>query len=172
MQRLARLLDTRVSVSSELDRGSVFRFSLPATAAPALMPDRADPPKLAPDQCVLVVDDDDQILEAMSLLLQSWGVAVLTAHSLAEAGERLDSAPMKPTLVLLDHHLNAGTSPQAHVDQLRSWLPDGVPLVIITGDTSTDAMRELAALAVRVWHKPVDPELLRGLLKPRQSGTD
>lgn len=167
VQRLSRLLGTEVTVQSELGRGSVFRFLLPACAAPALLPDDARIPSLAPGQCVLVVDDDEQILVAMGLLLESWGVRPLIARSLAEARLELARSAATPSLVLLDHHLSQGASPQFNVGQLRSWMAPGVPIVIITGDTSSEAMRQVTALDVQVWHKPVDPALLRGLLRHR-----
>lgn len=167
VQRLARLLGTEVTVRSRLGHGSVFRLLLPACAAPAPRPDDARVPSLAPGQCVLVVDDDEQILVAMGLLLESWGVQPLVARSLAEAQRVLARSTVTPSLVLLDHHLGQGPSPQVHIGQVRSWLAPGVPIVIITGDTSSEAMRQVASLDVQVWHKPVDPGLLRGLLRHR-----
>ncbi len=172
VQRLAGLLGTEVTVRSRLGQGSVFRFDLPGCVPPALLPDLPDRPLLAAGQCVLVIDDDEQILVAMSLLLDSWGVAALTARTLAEARTRMAEASVRPSLALLDHHLSHGASPQDNVGRLRSWLAPGVPIVIVTGDTSSQAMRQVAALDVQVWHKPVDPVLLRGLLQPAGPAAD
>lgn len=167
VQRLADLLGTEVMVRSQLGRGSVFRFQLPVCNAPAPAPEAVRPPQLAAGQCVLVVDDDEQILVAMGLLLESWGVRPLIARSLNEARIELVRSACAPSLVLLDHHLGQGASPQAQVEQLRSWLAPGVPIAIITGDTSSDTMQQVASLDVQVWHKPVEPALLRGQLRHR-----
>lgn len=167
VQRLADLLGTEVMVRSQLGRGSVFRFQLPVCNAPAPAPEAVRPPQLAAGQCVLVVDDDEQILVAMGLLLESWGVRPLIARSLNEARIELVRSACTPSLVLLDHHLGQGASPQAQVEQLRSWLAPGVPIAIITGDTSSDTMQQVASLDVQVWHKPVEPALLRGQLRHR-----
>ncbi|MBS4038787.1 MAG: hypothetical protein KGZ46_11595, partial [Hydrogenophaga sp.] len=85
---------------------------------------------------------------------------------------RMAEASVRPSLALLDHHLSHGASPQDNVGRLRSWLAPGVPIVIVTGDTSSQAMRQVAALDVQVWHKPVDPVLLRGLLQPAGPAAD
>ncbi|MHB1845176.1 MAG: response regulator [Deltaproteobacteria bacterium] len=50
---------------------------------------------------VLVVDDDQDILEATELLLQSEGYRVLTARDGREALERLAQGP-RPAVILLD----------------------------------------------------------------------
>lgn len=165
VQRLARLLGTEVQVRSELGCGSVFQFRLPACPPPVWLPDQPGQPALAPGQCVLVIDDDEQILAAMSLLLESWGVAAISARTLEEAGRQLGQVAIAPRVVLLDHHIGRGEPPGTNVLRLRNWLPPQARIVIITGDTSSRAMREVAELDVQVWHKPVDPMLLRNLLQ-------
>lgn len=172
VQRLAGLLGTEVQVQSRLGCGSTFRFRLPACPPPAWLPDHPGRPALAPGQSVLVIDDDEQILAAMSLLLESWGVVALAARTLDEAGRELAQAPIPPRVVVLDHHLGQGDPPGANVHRLRNWLAPQAIIVIITGDTSSQAMREVAGLGVQVWHKPVDPVLLRNLLRHEAPGPD
>ncbi len=172
VQRLAWLLGTEVQARSELGCGSVFSFRLPACPPPALLPDQPGQPALATGQSVLVIDDDEQILAAMSLLLDSWGVSTIAARTLNEACQQLARAATRPMVVVLDHQLDQSGSSQANIRQLRDWLAPDAHIVIITGDASSQTMQQVAALGVQVWHKPVDPMLLRHLLQQEGPASD
>ncbi|HTU61892.1 MAG TPA: HAMP domain-containing sensor histidine kinase, partial [Polyangiales bacterium] len=85
VERLARLLNARVTLRSQKGRGSLFAFDL-ERAAPVEVPavPAARPVGSARDLAgtlVVVVDDEELILDAAQTLLQQWNCAVIAATS-------------------------------------------------------------------------------------------
>lgn len=58
-------------------------------------------------------------------------------------------------------------NPRASACALTAAQARSSAIAIITGDTSSDTMQQVASLDVQVWHKPVEPALLRGQLRHR-----
>ena len=111
--RLARLLNHDLTLSSQPGHGSVFGVRVPRVAQ-ARRAERLRAPAAAADPGglrqlrVLVVDNDPSILDAMQALLEQWGVIVLKAESSAEALRLVASAPIDT--VLADFHLADGSN--------------------------------------------------------------
>ena len=61
-----------------------------------------------PRRSVLVVDDDPLVLQALELLLQSWGLRVQAARSCKYAEELLETMDRPPDIVLADYTLAHG----------------------------------------------------------------
>ncbi len=85
---------------------------------------------------VLIVDDDADVLHALSTRLRSQGYLVTAAFDGAHAAARFRSE--RPDLLLLDVHLSAGTG-LSLCDQLRRE-PGGapVPVIAMTADPSQE----------------------------------
>src|SRR5258708_22949609 len=86
----------RISVSSELGKGTTFRMFLPrASAGEATGIKFVSAPTLAPGrETILVVDDDVAVRKVVTLQLAALGYATIEAGSAAEGLEIL--APDKP----------------------------------------------------------------------------
>lgn len=162
-RRLAAMLGGRLSVASRLGRGSCFTLTLPFTAPLAPPPAAENPPEESADAdsvLVLVVEDDAVIRMALGLMLREWGYRVLDAGSVREALELVDGGAL-PALVLADYRLPGGETGLALLDRVRERLGSGLPAVLLTGDTSSDRLREAASADCALLHKPVDPAALR-----------
>ena len=89
VERIGRILDHPVTLTSEPGRGSVFRVevpvvaALPATELPIEAPRAAAMPLAG--LRVLAVDNEPAILEGMRTLLSAWGCEVLAAPDLQGA---------------------------------------------------------------------------------------
>lgn len=168
VKRIAELLGHEIDVTSRLGHGSRFGVTL-ASAGDA--PASLEAPDLAPldcdlhGSCVLVLDDDRNILEAMQSLLQRWGVSTLGAVSTAEALACLSDPAHKPQLLLVDYRLQGGATGIEAIDRLQSALGTAVPAVLLTGDTAPDRLRQAQASGIPLLHKPVQPAKLRSLLR-------
>ncbi|MDH3712675.1 MAG: ATP-binding protein [Gammaproteobacteria bacterium] len=169
VKRIADLLGHDIHVHSLVGRGSRFRVTL-KRAQPASQSAREEP-DTAPDRddlhgfCVLVLDDDKYILDAMQSLLRSWGVVVLGAASISAAADLLESSTHRPQLLLVDYRLqDRGTGIQA-IHGLQHLLEENVPAVLLTGDTAPDRLRQAQASGIPLLYKPVRPAELRSLLR-------
>mgnify|MGYP002624345132 FL=1 len=116
---------------------------------------------------ILVVDDDEADLLALTTLLEGSGYAVAQARSGRQAvAIFLEYAP---ELVLTDMAMSDGDG----IDLMR-WLgrirPD-VPIVAVTGMGEETVRRALEAGASSVVAKPVDREVMLGAVRGALTGS-
>lgn len=161
VKRSADLLGSPLRVRSRPGRGSVFAIELPLARAGASQ-DACGPAGTArhrPGRRVLVVDNDEQILAAMSYLLRGWGHEPLLAGTLEEVLTHLDAGAV-PELALIDLHLANNEHGLQVAECLRERLGSRIRLAVVTGDTGPEALASICAAGVTGLHKPVDPERL------------
>ncbi|CDN89130.1 hybrid sensor histidine kinase/response regulator [Hydrogenophaga intermedia] len=161
VKRSADLLGSPLRVRSRPGRGSVFAIELPL-AHPGASQDACGPAGTArhrPGRRVLVVDNDEQILAAMSYLLRGWGHEPLLAGTLDEVLTHLDAGAV-PELALIDLHLASNEHGLQVAECLRERLGPRIRLAVVTGDTGPEALASICAAGVTGLHKPVDPERL------------
>jgi DNA-binding response OmpR family regulator len=112
------------------------------------------PATLTPQPTVLVVEDDDLILDAMTRMLVREGYLVLTAASGHDAIGMLRT-PLQPiNVIVLDVNLPdvSGIDLCARIRELQPELP----VVVCTGTTNPADLAELLRMGVRhCFHKPV-----------------
>ena len=161
-ERINRLLGHRIFLRSVPGHGSMFGIQLPVTTArkqPMRSPTRASPP---PAQgCVLVVDNDVEVLRAMQALLTGWQCEVLAARDASEAEHCV--ATRLPDMLLLDYHLDGGRTGLQLREQLSSLMPER-PCVIITADHGEDVRREVLLAGCQLLYKPLKPLALKSVM--------
>ena len=117
----------------------------------------------APQRCVLVVDDEVDILELIELTLLRMGLDVDRAMSVADAGEKLANG-RHYDLCLTDMRLPDGTGLEI-VEQIQKAELD-IPVAVITAHGNTEnAVAALKAGAFDYVSKPVSLDQLRTLVK-------
>lgn len=129
------------------------------------MADFTNPPVTAAGlagRIVLVVDDDPMVLMGLQMILESWGVVVLSAGTLSEAMARI--ADPAPELVLSDLRLTDGSSGFDVITQVRASLGRDVPAIILTGEVSAAAREQGRACGASFLEKPVQAATLRTAL--------
>ncbi len=166
VERIARVLDHTIIVSSLVARGSQFSVEVPLTAAlPARVPVRdsgdVDRGQLA-GIYVLCIDNDLAILDGMETLLGGWGCRVVKAEDLKSARVALAETKLAPDALLVDYHLGEGNGIEAIVG-LRRVFP-AAATILITADRGAAVREEARVQGVHVLHKPVKPAALRALL--------
>jgi CheY-like chemotaxis protein len=164
--RLAALLNYRVNVSSRPGAGSIFSVCVPvAHAIPIPIPveDEVDPAQSAlKGMRVLVVDDDRDIMNAMTLLLNRWGCRYQML-SRVEAQTLAEQVVGAPDVIIADYRLPGTVSGIDLIRKLR-MLFGTIPAVVITGDTEPSILREAQANECILMHKPLDAATLYNLL--------
>jgi CheY-like chemotaxis protein len=108
---------------------------------------------------VLVVDDDDDIVEAIGLILRRAGHLVITARNGAEALSVLGGAAGSVCLILLDLMMPIMDGWQFRSEQLRNPQLAAIPVVVLSGrvDVWKDGASVQAADYVR---KPIHIDAL------------
>jgi two-component system, sensor histidine kinase len=168
VERLGRLLQHPVELSSWPGRGSCFAVSVPlvaerrelAEARPASAMS-ADP---APGKVIMVIDDDALVLDSMRGLLLRWGCIVATAASGREALARLAKLGRPADLIVSDYRLADGKSGIETIELLRGTLGVSTPAFLISGDTGPERLRDASTSGFLLLHKPVSAMTLRAVL--------
>src|SRR5262245_8525982 len=168
VDRLGRLLDHTIGLSSQLGRGTRFSVSIPSAASrektsePLLLVEPiAD---IARGKLIVIIDDDEIVLDSMRGLLRGWGCRVVAVQSDSAALASLANHDRRPDLIISDYQLaNGGTGFEA-IERLRSALGSSIPAFLISGDTAPERLREARASGYHLLHKPIGPAALRATL--------
>ncbi len=109
--------------------------------------------------CVLVVDDDLDICEAIQTVLELDGYRVVTATDGAEALERLHGG-VRPCVIILDLMMPRMNGFQFREQQLRDPVLREIPVVVLSGDGRAET--KARALGVEGLRKPIALDVLLG----------
>ncbi len=179
VRRLSALLNHPVELHSLPGRGSRFRVKLPAAGAPrpALADIRdahidawptAQPGLALPlPRRVLLVDDEADIGDAVTALLSAHGVQVATARDETQAIAALNKATSQNTrfdALLCDYRLAGGADGLDLALRLRQRFAPGMPLLLVTGETSPERLQNVRDAKIPVLFKPVSAESLLAAL--------
>ncbi|MCV9936439.1 ATP-binding protein [Boseaceae bacterium BT-24-1] len=166
VRRLGGLLGHRIGLSSTPGKGSTFSVRVPFAAPISvnLAPARNMEPRAK--LSIMVLDDDMQVLDGIAMLLAAWGYEPLAGRDVEALRHRHAGAGGQPVyLIIADYRLGGGMSGSEAIALLIEHLGYPVPVLIVTGDTSPERLRELTATGHAVLHKPVAPERLQAAIR-------
>lgn len=168
VDRLAKLLEHPLALSSAPNRGSTFAITVPrvlnlaellteAEQAPAAMPKHNSLEHLQ----VAVVDDDTLVRTGTAGILKSWGCHVSVAENLRDFKEKF--ATTRFDLVICDYRMPDGDGLMlaAYIESHGDTSPD---VILISGDTAPEILQEVKERGHHLLHKPVRPAKLRSLI--------
>lgn len=168
VQRLCALLEINVWVESKVDKGSVFRLSLPHLIQPS-KPEKIIKYKsrdvFSPsyNYRIWVLDNDESILEAMSETLSEWGCDVIAANSLDKLIEQTQHKN-EPDLLMVDLDLGTHINGFDVINEFRQKFP-GISVVMITGNTDSEVIERAKQYSITLLYKPLSTLKLRQLLQ-------
>jgi two-component system, chemotaxis family, CheB/CheR fusion protein len=169
VERLANLLGHAVDVRSRPGKGSVFAVEVPLGQEAAHWRPRhvrAEATESAHQSgAILVVEDDPSVREMLALVLEGEGHRTTTVEDGRKALEMAARGAIRPDLVVADYNLPQGLNGLQTVTGLRETLDHKVPAIILTGDISTDTLREIAQGGHLHLNKPVKARELIHLIR-------
>jgi two-component system CheB/CheR fusion protein len=172
VKSLGDLLGHPVRVRSLQGKGSVFSIEVPlashAKAAPTslgrgVVP-QATPRTTSRNRAILIVEDEPEVREHLELFLKEEGYDVRSASDGPTALAVLRDTNRWPDLVLTDYNLPNGMTGVDICTALAREQDRKIPFIVLTGDISTEALRDIALHDCVQFNKPVGPrELTRAI---------
>ena len=104
---------------------------------------------------ILVVDDDPDVRDVVELVLKDEGHAIAVAADGASALELIMRRKIRPDLILTDFNLPNGMDGVQFARRVQQVQGRVIPVIILTGDISTVALREISAEHCVQLNKPV-----------------
>jgi two-component system, sensor histidine kinase len=163
VRRLAELLGVGVELASEVGIGSVFALTVPsATSAIATAERPIDTANLLEGRCLLLVEDDPLVRDALTREVTDWGAHPIVAASAEDALSLLaQPAQQRPELAIVDRDLGGTIDGPALLGLMRERLHLEIPAIIVTGATDPAALTALRESGYLWVTKPIDAEVLQ-----------
>ncbi|MGO9758785.1 MAG: chemotaxis protein CheB [Roseiarcus sp.] len=184
VERLAKLLGHRLRVRSQRNKGSVFAIEVArpkgGTVVEIEHPRRDGVERIVEGRrrtgSILIVEDDPEVRELLELSVKDEGHRAAAARDGVAAMELLAGGTMVPDLILADYNLPNGMDGLRVAASLRERLHRHIPVIVLTGDISTGALRDIALQDCARLNKPVKLKELteviqRLLVKPQAVAT-
>jgi len=164
VNRMAKLMDMKVNVSSKDGVGSMFSIEMPVADAPVAISasEAHEAPVASEGALIALIDNELDILESMGQLLIKWNYDVLAFDKVGDEEATPHAADSPPDLIIADYRLAEGENGVRAIERLRDRFGTEIPALLLTGDTSPSKLTELAKTGLPVLHKPFRPkDLLR-----------
>jgi signal transduction histidine kinase/CheY-like chemotaxis protein len=163
VHRLSEKLDTPLSVTSQLRKGSCFTLTLPICQAVSQKtePSFKSYTGLAGLE-VLCVDDKIENLDAMQTLLGKWHVICIQAQNVDEAMQKMNKH--QPDVLLVDYHLGNGINGLELIHKLIREVGREIPAALVTANQDEELKKLCSTSGIGYLIKPVKPAKLRALL--------
>jgi signal transduction histidine kinase/ActR/RegA family two-component response regulator len=173
VDRTAKLLGHKISVTSEIGVGSIFSISVPQIEGDIAIEQPVKTKRVkhnkSDNQLIAVVDDDESILAGILQLLELWDYDVVGATSGTSLMAKLDQIGFQPDALITDYSLANNLTGLEIIEQLNSTYQEEIPALIVTGNTDKHKIEEMSAGKVQILYKPVATPKLRAFLRSIQT---
>jgi len=170
VRRIADLLDHEISVRSDPGKGSTFSVFMPIVFRSDSSVDKdvgadADEASAKATGLVILIEDDMQVANAWTLLLEAEGFQVASAASAREARAAVEHLDTAPQLIISDFHLLDGSTGVEAVAGIRQRFDQIIPAFIVSGDTSKMVQDARSTENCAIMNKPVNTDHLLKVAK-------
>lgn len=152
VERMTKLLHHPITLNSKYGQGTCFAIGVPRvligsnkveTTIQIVNPNDVKSENFLLNKTILVIENDPQIQQAVSSVLESWGATVKIADSISSI---LINCTIAPDLMLVDYHLNAGENGIDAVASANAVWNKKVPGILVTANRA-DSIRDDATNA-------------------------
>lgn len=164
-QSLSALLGHQLGLKSQSDEGCKFTISLAqAEAEPKQETPSVSTPSSFNGITVLCIDNDPDVLEGMSELLNAWQCNVLIADSFEHAKTLFERHASDIEILLVDYQLNNNLDGLTLISELRDAVNHYLPAILITATTEEGIDQKAEEMDVGFMRKMVKPAALRAMI--------
>lgn len=174
VRRLVKLLDIELRFQSAVGEGTEFTLILPIAfngehEETSDNSQHEEANKLNNSPLIVIVDDEKDIRESMSMLMTDWGCQVMTAASSQKAIVLLNSTSEIPNLLIVDKRLSLSKNGDNEdglevIEALREEVNEDIPAIIMTGDLAGFEQIEQDS-SIQVMQKPINPNEIKRVIE-------
>ncbi len=170
VKRLAQLQGISVTMTSNTT-GTIFQLGGIPLSKIVPHGERAAlqnlPGEAIADKLVMIIDDDEESLNATTDLLSHWGYKTITSTGNLDLLEN-----HQPDFIICDFELANGQTGLELLQAARSLRNKQIPALIISGTSSIEVRKKIEKEGFNLIKKPVQPALLRSALLKAFTQTD
>lgn len=164
-RRLADILNHPLGLVSKLGKGSSFHVDVPignvwhsGTGEPEIS-ERIGGEFAG--LCCLVLEDDHMLRDALTVMLERWGLSVVTIDDFDNAATAVKALSQPPDIILTDYRLHGRMQGTDVVNKINDILEKPCPALVMTADTAPEIVDSIRAQGFPLLIKPVSPPSLR-----------
>lgn len=168
VERLAKLMEHKITVRSTPGKGSMFAIELPFVLRS--QPERVTRPvarqviDVLDKATIILIEDDETMLATGTRLLRMWGARVISGPNSETVLERLKGQRARPDIVIADYRLANRQTGLETIQEIKDFLGRDIPSIVMTGDTDPEVTTEIEASGSALAHKPFNPVDLEALI--------
>jgi signal transduction histidine kinase/DNA-binding response OmpR family regulator/HPt (histidine-containing phosphotransfer) domain-containing protein len=172
--RLIDAMDGKITVTSEVGKGTEFSFELPMLqdlSGEEVAEPLSDQELVTPPMRILVVEDNEMNRKVLQGLLGKYGHDVLLAANGFEALEQCEKE--KPQLVFMDIQMQGmdGLETSRKIRSSSNTALARTPIIALTGNVMLEEMREIFEAQINGFvAKPIDPRKLNEVIYNASKG--
>ncbi len=164
-RRLSNILGHPMDLESTLGKGTAFHVDVPignvwhsGTGEPEIS-ERIGGEFAG--LCCLVLEDDKMLREALTSMLERWGLSVVTIDDFDHAAKAVSELPKQPDIILTDYRLRGRIQGTDLVSEINEVLEKPCPALVMTAETAPEVVDGIKASGFPLLIKPVSPPALR-----------
>jgi len=169
VNKLSQLLETNIELRSDSGKGCAFSFALPLGKEDKLVERRKNRGVLGnwalDNRSIMVIDDEQDILNAMKLQLESWGSMATIFSNHFDSLEYIKNNRYQPDLIIIDYRLGDEVKGTDIIGDILESLSKPTPVIFISAEIASETIQEIKDAGYQLLHKPVRPAVLRMALQ-------
>lgn len=173
VKKLCELLNIKISVESVIGSGTEFQLVLPKDSLSVGIDSQLPKSEyevsefnneILMNKLIVVIDDNEEVLESMKYFFEPLGCSCGFATSVEDAINWLSSVNKEPDIIVSDYRLRDNVT---GVDGWKTICIEfnlDIPLIIVTGDTSPNELKQLSSGGFTVLNKPASAQELKSAI--------
>lgn len=167
-KRLAEIIDHPISIASKPGKGSEFAIEVPIGD---ILHSNVGEPEINEriggeftGLVCLILEDDVHLRNALSALLERWGIDVVTIDSFDDIKAGVSALACCPDIIISDYRLHGDAKGPDAVEAINNLLEKPCPAIIVTADTNPSLIQSVRDQGYPVLIKPISPPGLRVIM--------
>ncbi len=166
VRRMCELLRHDIQVESVVNKGTSFQLTLQVGDINKIITKQDESIADSIEHLkILLIDDEQPILDAMTVMLTDWSCYPRAFVNLTTAEKWIDENHYVPDLIISDYRLKDDITGLDAIRRLRKKLANDIPALLISGDTDPELLESIHRQDFYMLHKPLKATQLKKVIR-------